>query len=134
MYHNLAHHFEDEPRVKFIIEEGYNTYIDVYGFTLRFHHGHSVRYYGGVGGLYIPMNKAIAQWDKAVPADYSFAGHFHQMKDGGNFMVNGSMIGYNAFAMSIKADYESPRQAFLLIDKLRGKTVTCPILFPRRRK
>jgi len=45
------------------------------------------------------------------------------------FVVNGSLIGYNAFALSIKAEYEPPSQAFFLIDKKRFRSVTIPILF-----
>jgi len=51
----------------------------------------------------------------------------HQFKDGGNFICNGSLIGYNAFALSIKADYEKPKQAFFLVDKKRGKSIVAPI-------
>ncbi|NIO37415.1 hypothetical protein GTO27_06895 [Candidatus Bathyarchaeota archaeon] len=127
MYRNLAKYFEKEKRVKFNIQKGYHSYQDVYDMTLRFHHGHGIRYYGGVGGLYIPANKAIAQWNKARHADLDVFGHFHQMKDGGHFVTNGSLIGYNAYALSIKADYEPPRQAFFVIDSKRGKTFTCPI-------
>lgn len=127
MYRNLAKYFEKEKRVKFHIQKGYHSYQQVYDMTLRFHHGHGVRYHGGVGGLYIPANKAIAQWNKARHADLDIFGHFHQMKDGGHFVTNGSVIGYNAYALSIKADYEPPRQAFFIIDSKRGKTFTCPI-------
>lgn len=56
---------------------------------------------------------------------------FHQLLDGGNFLVNGSMIGYNAFALSIKASAERPAQRFCLIDRDRGKTITAPILFDK---
>ena len=62
MYRNLAKYFENEDRVQFHIQKGYHSYQQVYDMTIRFHHGHGVRYHGGVGGLYIPANKAIAQW------------------------------------------------------------------------
>lgn len=127
MYHNLARYFEKEPRVKFVVEESYHTYLEVYGYTLRFHHGHAVRYNGGVGGIFIPGYKAIAQWNKARRADWDFWGHFHSRKDGGNFLSNGSLIGWNAYAVNIKADYEPPQQTFCLIDKKRGKTVCIPV-------
>lgn len=128
MYLHLAAYFRSQPRVKFLIPEGYHSYLDIYGTTIRFHHGHAVKYGGGVGGIYIPVNKALAQWNKARHADLDVFGHFHQMRDGGNFICNGSLIGYNAFALSIKADYEKPRQALFLIDKKRGRTCTWPIL------
>lgn len=91
-------------------------------------HGHAIRYGGGVGGIYIPINKAIAQWDKSERADLTVFGHFHQQRDGGNFICNGSLIGYSSFAQSIKADFEKPKQCLFLIDSKRGKTCTWPIL------
>jgi hypothetical protein len=128
LYLHLAAYFRDQPRVKFIIPEGMHSYLDIYGTTIRFQHGHAIRYAGGVGGIYIPVNKAIAQWNKARHADLDVFGHYHQLRDGGNFICNGSLIGYNAFALSIKADYEPPKQALFLMDRKRGRTCTWPIL------
>jgi hypothetical protein len=128
MYNFLADHFKAEKRVKFIIPTGYHSYLDIYGTKIRFHHGHSIRYGGGVGGIYIPVNKAIAQWNKAFRADLDVFGHFHQMRDGGNFICNGSLIGYSSFALSIKADFEKPKQTLFLVDSKRGKTCVWPIL------
>lgn len=128
MYNFLADHFKGEKRVRFVIPTGYHSYLDIYNFKIRFHHGHAIRYSGGVGGIYIPVNKAIAQWNKAFRADLDVFGHFHQMRDGGNFICNGSLIGYSTYALSIKADYEKPKQTLFLIDSKRGKTAVWPIL------
>lgn len=129
MYHTLADRFRNEKRITWVIAEGYHSYVSVYDKTLRFHHGHAMQYGGGVGGLYIPVNKAIAQWNKIRWADIDCFGHFHTQRNGGNFLSNGSLIGYNAFALSIKCDYEPPKQQFFLIDSNRGLTVNAPILF-----
>lgn len=128
MYLHLATYFRSEPRVTFIIPEGMHSYLDIYGTTVRFQHGHAIKYGGGVGGIYIPVNKAIGQWNKARHADLDVFGHFHQLRDGGNFICNGSLIGYNAFALSIKADFDKPKQALFLMDRKRGRTCTWPIL------
>lgn len=128
MYCSLAQYFRNEKRVKFIISEGAHTYLDIYSYTVRLLHGHDIKYNGGSGGITIPLNKAIGQWDKARPAYLTVCGHFHQRFDGGAFCVNGSLIGYNAFALSIKASAERPQQSFILVDKKRGKTITAPIL------
>ena len=127
MYNNIALHFKNNKRINFVIAEGYHTYVDVYDYKVRLHHGHAIRYAGGVGGIFIPVNKAIAQWNKGRTVDLDVFGHFHQFKDGGNFICNGSLIGYNAFALSIKADYEKPKQAFFLIDRKHGKSIVAPI-------
>lgn len=132
MYCSLANYFRNEKRVKIIIPEGAHSYLDVYGFVIRFLHGHDVKYGGGVGGITIPINKAIAQWDVARKSNLTVLGHFHQIFDGGRFLVNGSMIGYNSYALSIKASAEAPAQQLCLIDRDRGKTITAPILFTKR--
>lgn len=128
MYLHLAAYFRHESRVRFHIAQGMHSYAEVYDTRIRFHHGHAIKYQGGVGGIYIPVNKAIAQWNKARNVDLDVFGHFHQLRDGGNFICNGSLIGYNAYALSIKADFEKPKQALFLIDKKRGRTCTWPVL------
>ncbi len=124
MYRTLRDYFKNEERVKFIINDSYLTYMDIYDYKIRLHHGDSMRYGGGIGGLFIPAFKAISQWDKQIRADWTFFGHFHQLKDGGNFVSNGSLIGFSPYAIRIKADYEKPKQAFLILDKERGLEVT----------
>jgi hypothetical protein len=47
--------------------------------------------------------------------------------------VNGSLIGYNAYALAIKASPEPPVQAFFLIDSRFGKTVVCPVILDHDR-
>jgi len=128
MYKALAGYFRNEERVKFIVPDGYHSYLKIYDQNIRLHHGHAINYQGGIGGIFIPAFKAISQWDKARPVDLDLFGHFHQCKDGGKFISNGSLIGFNAYALSIKADYEEPKQQLFMIDKKRGRTCTWPIL------
>jgi hypothetical protein len=128
MYHMLARNFKGNKRVQFIIPTSYHSFLDIAGYTVRFSHGHAIRYAGGVGGIFIPVKKAIAQWNKARHADLDVIGHYHQVRDGGDFICNGSLIGWNEFANFIKADYEKPKQVFFLVDHNRKeKTVTTPI-------
>lgn len=128
MYVHLVAHFRNEPRVTFVIDDSYLTYLEIYNKTIRFHHGHELKYAGGIGGIFIPAFKAISQWDKGRAADLDIFGHFHQSKDGGKFMCNGSLVGYNAYAIRNKFDFEAPQQQLILIDKKRGRTFSCPIL------
>ena len=130
MYHMLADHFSKEKRVKFIIPRSYHSFLNVYDEVIRFHHGHAIRYAGGVGGLTIPVNKAIAQWNKSKKdVTIDCFGHWHTQFDGGNFIANGSNIGFNAFAVAIKASYDKPSQTLFLIDKKRGRTCTWKITY-----
>lgn len=127
LYQWLASHYEKEPRVRILADKSAHQYAHVYDFDLHFHHGDETSYNGGVGGITIPLNKATAQWDIAKRCHYHHFGHWHQYHPGGRVQVNGSVIGYNAYAMSIKATPEPPQQAFYLLDSTRGKTCMSPI-------
>lgn len=132
MYRHLEKTYADHPRVKFRIASGYHSYLSLWDkFLIRFHHGHNIRYQGGVGGLTIPVNKAINDWNKqeryrAVNLDVF--GHFHQYVSHSNFVCNGSLIGYNSYAVAIKAPFERPQQAFFLVGrKFMSRTISAPI-------
>lgn len=127
LYRSLEEHYQGDPRVEFVVDKSAHQYVDVYGFKLHFHHGDDVRYAGGVGGVSIPLNKRVAQWDRIRRCDYHNVGHFHQFLDGGIWMVNGSLIGYSEFAFSIGGSPEAPIQGTYLIDSKRGKTMVSPL-------
>ena len=130
VYKTLAQFYADNPRVVFKTTKSYHNYLQVYDTTIRFHHGHSIKYGGGIGGITIPVNKAINEWNKSRWADLDVFGHFHQFFDGGNFIANGSLIGYNAYALRMKCSYEPPKQAFFVINKRwKTKILVRPILF-----
>lgn len=129
MYKNLEEYFAKEPRVKFLVKGAYHAYLDILGYKVRFHHGHSLRYQGGISGLFTPAYKMIAKWNNAIPVKLDIFGHFHQYVDGTSFLSNGSMIGYNAYSLRNGFAYERPQQAYIIIDAKRGRTISAPILF-----
>lgn len=129
MYHQLAHRFKGEPRVQFQIATGEHLYLEIHGKIARFQHGDAVRYAGGVGGIMIPMRKAIAQWQTVRRADMDHFGHWHNYHALRDMVINGSLIGYNAFALRIKAAFEPPAQAFYLWDRTRGPCQHTPVWF-----
>lgn len=128
MYRNLEERYQNNERIKFVISGGYHTYLTVYNLTIRLHHGTAIRYLGGIGGLSVPLLRAIAQWNRGRKADLDVLGHHHSFRDYGSAIVNGSLVGYNAYALAIKAEFEPPKQSFFLIDRDRGKTIVAPIL------
>ena len=127
IYNVLAHDFRDEPRVTVHTSEDVIQYVDVYDYTLAFHHGFAMRYNGGVGGITIPATKQVLRWQQWRAADYYHFGHFHTQLDLGTYAFNGSVIGPNAYALSIGASPDPPRQSFYLLDEKRGKTHVCPV-------
>jgi len=127
LYQELAEHYKNDSVVRFEIRDANIEYCTIYDKVIRYLHGSEVKFNGGVGGVEIPIYKAIAQWDKAQRADVTMLAHFHTAKQGENFVVNGSIIGYNLFAESCKFSFQSPRQQFCLIDSHHGLQSVRPI-------
>jgi hypothetical protein len=129
LYKIMESRCSGDSQIEWQVADSYFNYVDVFGKTLRFHHGDWLRYNGGIGDISIAVNKAIANWNKSPNrADLDIFGHWHRFQQNSNWLCNGSVIGYNAFALSIKASYEPPTQTFFLFDKKRGRTTTSPIL------
>lgn len=120
---------ETRPNVRWQIAEGYLGYLDLDGFVVRYHHGHEIRYQGGVGGITIPVAKAIAAWNRSRPADLDVFGHWHQWLNHGRFVSNGSLIGINAYGLRIKAEAEPPRQSLVVIDHGRREVTKAVKVF-----
>lgn len=128
MYHDVADYFKNNKNIIFNIPNGIYAYTQIYTFTNRSFHGDFVKYQGGIGGLTIPLIKAIQRMDQQMKADYNDMGHYHQLWDATrNCTVNGSGIGYNAYAQSIGATPEEPMQGLRIIDKKYGMTTRLPI-------
>ena len=129
-YYMLKWHFETkgENRVKFILPDGYFVTLNVYDKLVRFHHGDGIMYQGGVGGIHIPLRKAISQWNKAMPVYLDVLGHWHSRQSAKDYVVNGSLIGYSPLSIAFKSDFEPPCQTFFLMHPTYGKTIECPIL------
>lgn len=122
VYHQLADAFADDKRVRFILAASAHQFVDVFGFRLHVTHGDEFRFFGGVGGLTIPLNKRIAAWNQGPQrAHVHMIGHYHQALDIGPGVVNGSLIGYNAYAQSIGASPEPPQQVGFFVDSKHGK-------------
>lgn len=129
MYVGMARNFRDESRIRFCIEPSYHSLTVIQGSLVRYHHGHAVMYGGGIGGLHIPLRKAIKSWNETEYADIDIMGHFHSFKEHTTqkYMVNGSLIGYNAYAERVKAVLEPPIQGFGVFHSKYGATRLTPI-------
>lgn len=128
LFKEIESYFSSEKRVEFVIPNGLFAYIEVMGKVCRFWHGDSIKYGGGIGGLTIPLIKAIHKYDEQTEAHYNFMGHYHSLQQATrNCIVNGSGIGFNAYAQRIGASPEEPMQGFNLIDSKYGLTVKMPI-------
>lgn len=131
MYKSLAAKMADDPRFEFDVADGEWTFVEVFGKTLGFTHGDSFNYGGGVGGISIPIRRGIDRQFQHQSVDYFNLGHFHQRNDFGAITVNGSMIGFNAYAQRIHAKPEPRQQTWYVIDSEHGKSFTAPVWLPQ---
>jgi hypothetical protein len=126
--HAIMKHFKDNPRVEVIFSKANIVFLNVYGKIIRFEHGQSIKFNGGVGGLTVPLIKAINRDQVAKKSDLVVMAHFHTQFDGGRFLVNGSVIGYDKYAIDHHLEYEEPKQLFFLIDD-RGRRIQTTQVF-----
>lgn len=128
MYKDIQDYFSANKKFEFVVPDGLFAYVSIYGFTNRFWHGDTIQYGGGIGGLTIPLIKAIGRYNTTIKADFNFMGHYHQLFEATkDCMVNGSGIGYNAYAQRIGASLERPQQGFKVIDSKHGYTTKLQI-------
>lgn len=128
LYMTMAKHYKNNPKVTWIIGEGYHNVCKINGRLVRFHHGDGLRYNGGIGGITIPVNKSIAQWQKVQSVDFDVFGHWHQyLYHYPTWICCPCLIGYTEFAVEIKAEFQHPAQAFFVVDKGLGISMSTPI-------
>lgn len=133
LYAQLARHYAKEPRIKFILPTSSFTFLDdVYGRTIRFLHGDVFKYHGGIGGITVPLFRALGRWETLKHADLTVMGHWHQRICLPNLMVNGSLIGFNAYAQDIAASFEPPVQSLRMLEPRRWCSSDIPLWVSER--
>lgn len=117
---------ETKPNVQWKVASGELNYVTLDDFVVRFLHGFSIKYSGGVYGLALPAMKAIAAWDASRRANLTCFGHYHSFGwlRGGRYVSNGSVIGHSAYTVRIKAGFEAPCQAAIVVDHDRNEVTT----------
>jgi hypothetical protein len=134
IYQLLARWFDakNEKRIRFLFPQGDLIYYTVYDKVIRAMHGDSVQYGGGIGGVHIPLRKHLDRQNTTIRADWNYLGHFHQDIRGEDYRINGSLIGYNEYAVRKGLRFAPPSQSFELIHPKYGSTAPFPIILPTR--
>jgi hypothetical protein len=127
LYSILKDDFAKE-KIEWTIPDSEVAEVDVYDKMIRIVHGHQIKFQGGVGGLTVPLNKYVMRMDQIKKAFYNFVHHYHNLSyPTVRTTVNGSIVGYDPYAMSIGCSYEPPMQSFQLLDSKWGMTIKAPI-------
>jgi hypothetical protein len=135
--HALARSFAKDSRVTFDIPESADCRFEVYDSAILLTHGDQVNGGSGIGGIWPPLMRLAARKrarGDAVgqPFDLMACGHWHQLVYGPDFVVNGSLKGYDEYAAVSNFSFEQPQQAAWLMVPGYGKTWTAPIFSQER--
>lgn len=114
-------------KFQFVIPESEFAYIDVYGKKLLFAHGHQFRTAGGIGGIYPSMLRWYSKMNQTIKIDKAFIGHYHTSVYTKEVCVNGSLKGFDAFAMGHGLAFEEPQQTYVILNEKRGFIFYSPI-------
>lgn len=114
-------------KFQFVIPESEFAYIDVYGKKLLFAHGHQFRTAGGIGGIYPSMLRWYSKMNQTIKIDKAFIGHYHTSIYTKEVCVNGSLKGFDAFAMGHGLAFEEPQQTYVILNEKRGFIFYSPI-------
>lgn len=131
MYNEIKRLFDTiggYENIEFIIPESEFIYLNLFGYINKFSHGDHFKYQGGIGGIEIPLKKWLFRENSVIKTDMSWIAHWHQYISLNKVRVNGSLIGYNAYARAFGFEPEPPKMQFQLLDKKRGYTLNNPII------
>ena len=110
-------------KLSFINPKSGFVIISIFGEKYMFTHGNlGFSYKGGVGGLYVPFLRYFGKVAPTFGIKRIFFGHYHTTIDIKEGVGNGSVKGYDAYAISKGLPYEPPQQSMVLLNEKRGFT------------
>jgi len=131
LYQFVARTIEADPRylgkITFQIPDGFDASYRIFGTRYLLTHGDSFRGGSGITGPLLPWMRGDHKTRKqygalGMPYDVLVMGHWHQLRYLGQIIVNGSLVGFNEYALKSRFDYEAPQQALWLTHPMRGLT------------
>ena len=125
LYHELADLLADDKRIKFLIGNSADLEYRVYGHRYRLTHGNQFRGGSGFVGALAPittgeLKKRLAASSQGKPYDTLILGHWHQTMWRPHVIVNGSLVGYNEYAIQGNFGYDAPKQMMWLTNARFG--------------
>ena len=137
LYNMLEKHFKNnkDDRIQFLIPTGFDTYYKIFDTSYLLTHGDRLGVRGGTGivGMLGPIARGVqkvrseyANFGKSI--DYVIMGHYHQYISIKGAIVNGSLKGYDEYAMSNRFAFEIPKQALWFTHPQYGVTFQVPVI------
>lgn len=132
IYRLLEREFSEYDNVTFDVSSGVEQRFTIYDTRFILMHGDDFKGGTGISGMLAPLMLGQHRTSKrevaiGTPFDYMLIGHWHQLAFLPGLMVNGSLKGYDEFAMRKKFGFQAPEQAYFLVDPKHGVTIRTPI-------
>lgn len=128
MYQNIKQICESSNMgIEFLVPESELALVETPdGKRYIFCHGYQVQSKGTgtVAGIYPALGRLAMKWQKIFKQDKIFLGHYHTCVSIPTATVNGSIIGYNAFALTNGMGYEEPAQMYEVFDSEIGQLLS----------
>jgi hypothetical protein len=139
VYRVLKGYLSNDERVQVDISPSADLMYRVYDTGFLLSHGDMVKSAGGVGGIWPSLLKAdyrkrlISQYRTRLGVrnathDYLTIGHFHQYGAVESIIVNGSLKGYDEYALGIGCKPEPAQQALWFTHPAYGITTHMPVI------
>lgn len=127
VYSWLSSMLAGDQRITFSITPAPEQVVGIYDTRFLLTHGDGFRSAGGIGGIYPSMLKFLHRKHQQFaatgqPWDVALMGHWHQYLTGPDFIVNGSLKGYDEYAARNGFGCEAARQALAIVTPERGIT------------
>lgn len=134
----IEKNYEGNKNVTFQIPEGADCLINIYGHGHLITHGDQVTGGGGIGGIYPPIMRLRARKAQrylATGANFKtlWMGHWHQYISTPSLIINGSLKGYDEYAMINNFGFEPPQQALAIVTPKHNVTIQAPIFVEDRK-
>lgn len=135
----VERHFASNRHVTFTIPESADAWLQIYNHGHLVTHGDQVNGGGGIGGIYPPIMRMRAKkQSRYLATGKSFQtiwlGHWHQYISTPSMVVNGSMKGFDEYALLNGFSFEQPQQAFALVTPKHNLTFQAPVFCADRKK
>lgn len=132
LYQFLQRAFQLDERISFQIPDGPDADYDLLGTRYRLTHGDSFKGGDGIIGPIGPVTRGALKRGRMAgamgqPFDVLMLGHWHTLTWGSNFVINGSLKGFDEYAMSLSVTPEPPAQALWLTTEKHGRTIQLPV-------
>lgn len=131
IYNWLAQLLREDERITFNISVSPDNELKVYDTKFLLTHGDGFRSAGGVGGIYPSMLKYLMRAHEIYDFDVALMGHWHTTTWHRDAYINGSLKGYDQYAMQNRFYPEAPKQSLFIVTPEHGVTTQMSVLAAR---